>query len=223
MPIQLLGTSGAVADVEGTTYRALESTMRPTDHGSLGAYRIDAGRTDLYVNANQAADSVLFTFWWRDPTRICVVTQVALNGMSGGPIAFTAGTAIFQAYVARQWTTDSTGGTTVLPGNSGVVDQSHQRSTMNSTMLTGIRAASTASLNAGTWVLDAQPIGQCMAAIGTTANTTWLNRTPLYTSTASDGPLVLHQQEGLVLRCTVPATGNWRFGVHVSWYELTAF
>lgn len=225
MPIKILGSSGAVVDVEGNGYNAMEATMLPTDHGSLGAYRVDALRNDLLVSANMPANSFFFSFWWRDPTRICVVTQVVFNGMAGGPIAFTAGSALFELFVARAWTTDATGGSTILPTGSGgsPVERQNMRETMNSTLVASCRASGGGTLTAGAWVLDAHPIGQCMGAVGTTAGTQWIPRTQLYAATANDGPLVIHQNEGLTLRGTVPGTGTWRFGVTVCWYELTAF
>jgi len=223
MPIQLLGTGGAVVDVEGSAYRATETTMRPTDHGFLGAYRLDALRNDLIIAPDRPAGSFYFSFYWKDPTRICVVTKCTFNGMAGGPIAFTPGIAFFELLVARQWTTDTSGGSNMIPNLGLQLDGGMMRTTMNSTMVTGVRVAGGANLNVGTWILDAQPIGQCIGAVGATAGTQWIPRTDLYTATPSDGPLTLHTNEGLLLRGTVPATGNWRFGVTVSWYELTAF
>lgn len=224
MPIQLLGSSGSVLDVEGSGFRAVETTLRPTDHGFLGAYRIDALRNDLIVGANMPAGAIFFSFYWRDPTRICVVTKVTFNGMAGGPIAFTPGIAFFELLVARQWTTDTSGGSNMIPNLSGGSQEGlFMRSTMNSTMLTGCRVSGGGNLNVGTYITDAQPIGQCIGAVGATAGTQWIPRTDLYTATPNDGPLTLHTNEGLLLRGTVPATGNWRFGVTVCWYELTAF
>ena len=223
MPIQILGSSGSVLDVEGNGYNAVEATMRPTDHGFLGAYRVDALRNDIIVGANTPAGAFFFSFWWRDPTRICVVTKVTFNGMAGGPIAFTPGIAVFELLVARQWTTDTSGGSIIFPNAVGAPETNSMRTTMNSTMVTGCRVTGGGNITAGTWVLDAHPIGQCMGAVGATAGTQWIPRTDLYTSTPNDGPLTLQTNEGLTLRGTVPATGNWRFGVTVCWYELTAF
>ena len=40
MAIQLQGNGGTVADVDGTNYRALRTTLRPIDYGALGSYRL---------------------------------------------------------------------------------------------------------------------------------------------------------------------------------------
>jgi len=38
-----------------------------------------------------------------------------------------------------------------------------------------------------------------------------------------ESPLVFAQNEGFVVRATVPATGTWQFGVTVAWTEVTAY
>jgi hypothetical protein len=36
-------------------------------------------------------------------------------------------------------------------------------------------------------------------------------------------PLILAQNEGIVIQATVPATGTWQFGVKIDWTEITAY
>ena len=36
--IQIQGNGGAIAEVDGTTFRAQRVSPRPVDHGTLGAY-----------------------------------------------------------------------------------------------------------------------------------------------------------------------------------------
>jgi hypothetical protein len=36
-------------------------------------------------------------------------------------------------------------------------------------------------------------------------------------------PVLLAQNEGFVVRATVPATGTWQFGITVAWAEVTAY
>lgn len=218
MAIKLLGSSGAELDVDGPDSKAVDATLRPTDHEFLGSFRLEAIRQDLYMSANMGAGLPVFTFYWRDPTRLCIVTSVIFHGMHGGPIAFTPGIASFDLVVARCWTTDSAGGQQQIPMTGGYLGKG-----MNTTLAHFCRSAATSNLSNGTWVLDAHPVGQCMGAVGATASTTWIPRTTLYSSNATQDPLVIHHQEGLVVRGTVPATGNWRFGVTIAWTEITAY
>ena len=86
------------------------------------------------------------------------------------------------------------------------------------------RISSTAALTAGTKSLDTQAIAQYSAAIGTATSTQWMPQFDLFhVDPGGESPLILSQNEGFVVRATVPATGTWQFGVTVCWTELTAY
>lgn len=218
MAIQLQGNTGVVAEVDGTNYRALRATLRPIDHGSLGAFRI-SGLSGTMA-AGLAANSEVFQFRWVDATRPCVITSVIWDGLSGSATAFAAGFANVQLFIARSWTADGSGGTTFsLAGNN-----QKMRSSMNTTLVGGSRIASTAALSAGTKTLDQAPIGQYSAAIGTATSTQWMPQFDLFhVDPGGETPIILTQNEGIVVRATVPATGTWQFGVTVSWAEVTSY
>ena len=55
-----------------------------------------------------------------------------------------------------------------------------------------------------------------------TAGTVILPVTEVYRAMPSDQPLVFANQEGFVIKATVPATGTWQLGVDVSWDEYPA-
>lgn len=218
MAIQLQGNGGTVAEVDGTNYRAMRTTLRPLDYGTLGSYRV-SGLSGTMA-AGLAANSEVFQFRWVDATRLCVVTSVLWDGLSGSATAFTAGFAKVDMLVARSWTADGSGGTTLtLAGNN-----QKMRSSMNTTLIGGSRIASTAALTAGTKTLDAQAIGQYSAAIGTGTSVQHMPQFDLFhADPGGESPLILSQNEGFVVRATVPATGTWQFGVTVCWTELTAY
>lgn len=218
MAIQLQGNGGTVAEVDGTNYRAMRTTLRPLDYGSLGSYRV-SGLSGTMA-AGLAANAEVFQFRWVDATRLCVVTSVLWDGLSGSATAFTAGFAKVDMLVARSWTADGSGGTTLtLAGNN-----QKMRSSMNTTLIGGSRIASTAALTAGTKTLDAQAIGQYSAAIGTGTSVQHMPQFDLFhADPGGESPLILSQNEGFVVRATVPATGTWQFGVTVCWTELTAY
>lgn len=218
MAIQLQGNTGVVAEVDGTNYRALRATLRPIDHGSLGAFRI-SGLSGTMA-AGLAANSEIFQFRWVDATRPCVITSVVWDGLSGSATAFAAGFANVQLFIARSWTADGSGGTTFsLAGNN-----QKMRSSMNTTLVGGSRIASTAALSAGTKTLDQAAIGQYSAAIGTATSTQWMPQFDLFhVDPGGECPIILTQNEGIVIRATVPATGTWQFGVTMAWAEVTAY
>lgn len=218
MAIQLQGNGGTVADVDGTNYRALRATLRPIDHGALGSYRLSL--LSGTMAAGLAANSEVFQFRWSDASRLCVVTSVLWDGLSGSATAFTAGFGKVDMVTARSWTADGSGGTAAtITGNN-----QKNRTSMGTTLLGAARIASTAALTAGTKTLDAQAIGQYSAAIGTTTSAQWMPQFDLFhADPGGESPLILAQNEGFVVRATVPATGTWQFGVTVCWTELTAY
>jgi hypothetical protein len=218
MAIQVQGFDGTVAAVDGTNYRALRSTLRPIDHGSLGSYRLSM--LSGTMAAGLAGNSEVFQFRWSDATRLCVVTSIVWDGLSGSATAFTAGFGKVDVMVARSWTADGSGGTpATITGNN-----QKQRTSMGTTLLGAARVASTAALTAGTKTLDSQAIGQYSAAFGTATSTQWMPALDLFhVDPGGECPLVFAQNEGFVVRATVPATGTWQFGVTVCWTEVASY
>jgi len=218
MAIQVQGFDGTVAAVDGTNYRSMRTTLRPLDHGALGSYRLSL--LSGTMAAGLTANSEVFQFRWSDATRICVVTSIIWDGLSGSATAFAAGFGKVDVLVARSWTADGSGGTAAtLTGNN-----QKQRTSMGTTLLGAARISSTAALTAGTKTLDAQAIAQYSATFGTTTSTQWIPMVDLFhADPGSESPLVLAQNEGFVIRATVPATGTWQFGCTVTWTELTAY
>jgi hypothetical protein len=218
MAIQLQGNAGTVAEVDGSVYRALRTTLRPIDYGSFGSFRL-SGLSGTMA-AGLTANSEVFQFRWTDATRLCIVTSVLWDGLSGSATAFTAGFAQVNMTVARSWSADGSGGTTLTPtGNA-----QKMRSSMATSLVGAARVSSTAALTAGTKTLDAQPIGQYSATIGTGTSTQWIPQFDLHhCDPGGESPLILAASEGFVIRATVPATGTWQFGVTVCWTEVSAY
>jgi len=218
MAIQLQGNGGAVADVDGTNYRALRTTLRPIDYGALGSYRLSL--LSGTMAAGLAANAEVWQFRWNDASRLCAITKVVVDGISNTATAFTAGVGSFQLYVARSWTADGSGGTAAtLTGNNTKL-----RTDMGATLLGSCRISSTAALTAGTKTLDTNASGQMSLAFPAVASTQIENRISLFEpNPGMESPFVLSQNEGIVIRAAVPATGTWSFGVTVTWTEVTAY
>lgn len=225
------GTSAALVDT-GSNTKALRVETLPTDVGSLGAYQIVA--TSGTVAAGLAAAAPVFSFRWGDATRACLIKRVAMVAKNGGT-AFAAGAQLHELVVARSFSASDTGGTSVLPtGNS-----QKKRTSFGTTLATDMRIASTGTLTAGTRTLDGAPVGILRGLVPATSVSYVMvgagnNHIPgaattaftmdfanLYVQDSSDEwPLVLVQNEGFIIRSTVPATGTWDFSVLVQWTEL---
>jgi hypothetical protein len=89
-----------------------------------------------------------------------------------------------------------------------------------------LRISSTAASTGQTWTLDTSDLSRVGPfTVGTAVQTNfippgtilWL---PDY---SSEWPIVLAQNEGIAVRCTVPATGTWSAVVSVEWTEVQSF
>ena len=207
-----------VADVDGTTFRALRVTARPLNYGSLGAYAL--GMSSGTIAAALAANSELFQFRWPDATNLCIVYQCAVT--AGANVAPAAATAYgLRMTVARSWTVAGSGGTrATLTGNN-----CKMRTSMGTSLVNDAGIATTAALTAGTKTLDTSDIGAVQSALGATTGE-MLGSVMLLD--ADDGvvcPLILAQNEGFVVRSNtvLPAAMTWVLSVTTNWIEAAAY
>lgn len=224
MAIQIQGSSGVVAEVDGTTYRAQRITPRPVDHGAFGQFRY-AGFTGI-LPAAIAANSEIFQFRWTDATRLCVIQRVTI-GAAVSTTFFAAGVPVqIDLVKATSWSAAGTGGTTVTPAAL-----LKKRTSMASTLVAAgdIRPATTAALGAGTKTLEGLSMAAIAAAGPITASldgTIIAPGTVLFQADVSNGehPIILSTNEGFVIRAVaVPATGTWTASINVDWAEVTAY
>jgi hypothetical protein len=219
MAIQVQGNAGVVAEVE-TESRAMRTTPRPIDPGALGSYTI--GMTSGVMAAGLAANSEIFQFHWPNAINLALIRRVTISG--GSIVAFAAGVATFGMRAARAFTAVGTGGTTATLASN---DQK-RRTSFGTTLLTtaaDIRIASTAALGVGTKTLDDNDLATITNGVTAVAGVAIAPiPSDLYAPNFSgEWPLVLAQNEGFVIRGTVPATGTWTFSVTVEWTEIASF
>lgn len=219
MAVQLQGNGGTVAEVDGTTFRAQRTTLRPTDHGAFGQYRLS---TTISLVATQAANGTLFSFRWGDASRLCVIQDVRLQFMQTAAATATI-FPVFSVFVARSFTvSDSAGTALTLTGNSF-----KKRTSMGTTLVTDIRkSAAAAGLTAGTRTLDADPLLQLptTSVITTPAAAIFSSDVDLDSGTAH--PIVLAQNEGIIVQgpsVVFGAAGTANLVVDIAWAEVTAF
>ena len=220
MAIQIQGSSGTVAEVDGTNFRAVRITPRPIDYGTLGHYRLSQ---TVALVATQAVNGTLFSWRWGDATRLCVVTKIKLSCMQTAAATATIMPA-YQVFIARSFTASDSSGTALTATGNNL----KKRTSMGSTLVTDARfSAAAAGLTAGTRTLDANPVLELNTQqLITTPNTT------LYTTEmdigAGDGnhPFVFAQNEGFIVRgptVVFGAAGTANLTAEMSWAEVTAY
>lgn len=224
MAIQVQGSTGVVADVDGTNFRAMRTTPRPVDHGTLGHYRY-SGFTGV-LPAALAANSEIYQFRWSDSTRLCVVRKVQI-GAAVSTTFFAAGVPVqIDMVKAVSWATAGTLGTGITVGA-----QLKKRTSMSSSLVAAndMRIATTAALGAGTKTLESLSLASILAGgpITGALDGTFIDPgTIMWLNEVGDGehPLVLSANEGFVIRSVaVPATGTWTVAVQVDWAEVTVY
>jgi len=225
MAIQIQGNGGVVAEVDGTTFRALRVTARPINYGALGMYR--SGAISGTMAAGLAGAAEVFQWRWSDGTNLGIVYAVSIS--AGANVAATAAAIVgFAMTAARSWTVIGSSGTRLtLTGNN-----SKLRTSMGTSLVNDAGISTTTGLTAGTKTLDANNLGAVALGIGTGAltvspNFNLLPDTWLFNAfNEGHHPLVLAQNEGFVVRngaVAWPATMTWNFAVNVAWAEALAF
>jgi hypothetical protein len=225
MSIVIQGNSSDT-DVDGTTFRALRVTGRPTNYGSFGFYSY--GVKSGTMASSLAANSEIFQFRWPDTTNLALVYRVSI---SAGSLAVMNAAALvgFRLTAARAWTVAGTGGTRVsLAGND-----SKLLTNMATSLVNDIGVSTTTNLTAGTKTLDTTDLAAISIGLGTGAltvgiDTTFLSDHALYDASTSVAPLILAQNEGFVVRSGANAfpgvpNSTWSFAVNVLWAEVAVF
>lgn len=230
MPIQNMGLSGTVAEVDGTTFRAWRSVSKPIEHSTGGAYRFSVVTGTLA--AALAANAVVFSARWGHASMLAVVTGFRTRFLPLTP--FTAATLTdhtsFDAFIGRTFTASHTGGTAMnLTGNAYKM-----RANMATTLFTDLRIATTAALAGGTITLDPHPFAQSLrkgnrvnpaAATEETIMPTTDGLNVDFSVSNGEHPITLAQNEGIVVRNRTvwPAAGTGILLVEMAWTETSSY
>jgi hypothetical protein len=218
MAIQVQGNGGTVAEVDGTSYRAMRVTTRPIDAGAFGHYRL---ATTVALVVTQAANGTLFSFRWGDATRLCVLQYIRLQCLQTAAATATIMPS-FEVVTARSFTASDSAGTAVtLTGNS-----LKKRTSMGTSLVTDIRkSAVAAGCTVGTRTLDSEAILQ----LPTQQTITTPNATNYVADIDFDGPnhpIVFAQNEGFIVRgpsVVFGAAGTANLVVDVGWAEVASY
>ena len=225
MAIPIIGNSGTVAEVDGTTHRALRTAARPIE--AVGHYRVQVVTGTLA--AALAASAQVFQFKWTDATKLAVITKLKTRFLPLTP--FTAATLTdhtsFDAFIARSYALGGGGTTLTLTGNNA------KMRTSMATSLAAINVSTTAVLTAAT-TLDAHPFAQSVRKgnrVNPAAATEEVVMPAMdgmemdFDMGGGDHPVVLATNEGVVIRNRTvwPAAGTGVLSILIGWAEVTAF
>ena len=211
MAIQIIGNGGTVAEVDGTTWRALRTTDRPVEFGAGGYFRTAISQLTA---AAPAAAAPLVSLRWTSATLLFLLRYLQINITV--TTASTAGIPQFAGFVARGMSANDTGGTAMtMTGNNFKKRTSH-----GTTAIGDFRWAAAGVLTAGTRTLDTNPFITTNAslALGSAGTSVFDMDGP------GDHPLVLAQNEGLVFtNVTALTAGIYQYTINMAWAEVPAY
>ncbi len=220
MAIQIGGAvSNVAADVDAAS-RALKITLRGNDPGTLGSYR--KSMTSGTIAAGLTAASEVYSFRWAPTpnTAICVLRRIGIS-IGDSATAFAAGFVAINAFMAR---TFSVQGTTGGTAGTFTLNNAKKRTVFPVTAGAGIVMTTTAAVSGDTSTLDTDPFATISTSIVATAGVALVtNVQELYRALPGDNPVILANNEGFILKATVPAAGTWQLGVDVDWDEFSSF
>jgi len=200
------------------TMDALRTVLKPDE--LVGAYHLSATSGAMTLIA---AAGPVFSFRYAPGTgQVCVIKRVLIgwNTTTG----FTTGQALgFGLYSARSFIASDTGGTSLAPFIGNV--QKNRTNQMITTQVTDARISTTAVLTAGTRTLDTQALGQTYFYAPTTTAGTHLTNTNLVLHNVNDHPIVLQNNEGLVIanQILMGAAGVGTLTVNIEWFEANSY
>jgi hypothetical protein len=232
MGIQVIGGgSGVVAGVAAEAQKALHVNVKPDDVGSLGQYMAHGVTGSVAAGAGALSEIVQVRY---TGANLSLVYSIVLESFVA-TTAFVAGSYLFDVIRAAPWGTDGTGGATQVP---------EKLRTSFAAPTTTFRIATTAALGAGTKTLATQPLrairGNVSTGVAVAGGETEIGGmtsaaiqvgypgpVALYPSPFAPDqmvyPITLAQNEGVVVRATVPATGVWVASFTVRFAEVTAY
>lgn len=203
---------------DGTVQRSLiYSTLYPVDYGNGGVFH-RATKSDPMA-ANLAAASPVFSFHWPAIGYVALIRRVRLSAWSND-VGFVAGLASFDTVVARSFTAQLTGGRQMnLAGNNA------KMKTAMSSSQADVMVSSGTAMTGGTYTLDGGPGSLDTWCTAVTANVyTPITMQPvtLFQKLQGETPLILAQNEGFIVKATVPQQGTWAFAIITEWDEVPA-
>jgi hypothetical protein len=214
MGVKLAGRVGFIVDGDAP-FKSIRVSPMPTS--PFGGWRLGL-RTGVLPFALAAGAEVF-------QLRNTASTPIVIRRLGVGFVTTTAfsaaGEISFGATIARSWSAAGTGGTAV----SLASNNAKKRTTFNSPSGMEIRYATTAALGAGTKTLDTDDVSVVAGWSGGQGTTLPAAIDNLWDTTSEDYPIVLAQNEGIVVRNKVlfpPTSGGGVATINVGFDEYAA-
>ena len=211
MALQLIGAGGAIAEVDAT-FKASRTSLRPAEvinwesfGAASGALTLIAAAGPVFSLRNTGANPLM-------------VRRVQIGFVT--ITAFTAAQALaYQLLKATGFTVSDSAGTALYTAGAN----KHRSSFTNIASAPDVRIAAAVALTAGTRTLEAVALG--IAGGSSTGVGTSMPITPLLSHDAGDYPLILAQNEGLVIANTLlmGAAGVINLHVNIEFAEVTTY
>lgn len=211
MAIQLQGNGGTVAEVDAT-FRTQRVSLRAAE--LIGYYSV-AGNSGALTGV--AAAGPVFSFRNTGANLICI-RNVRIGFIT--TTAFTAAQGLAYSLLrANSFTASDSGGTALYVAGAN----KHRAAFTNVTSPPDIRISSTAALTAGTRTLET--VSMAIAGGSSTGLGTSMPITDLLENDAGDYPLVLAQNEGIIITNLIAmgAAGVIQFHVGCEYFETSAY
>jgi hypothetical protein len=209
-------TTANTMEVEAAT-KAARLTLRAEDYGSLGNYSV--GGNSGIMAAGLTGLSPIVSFRWGDPTNLCLIKKIQFSAAAGAT-AFSAGFCAFRFWIARSFIANDTGGSSFLPtGNMNKL-----RANMGTSLVTDFRVSQTAALTGVSRTKDNNPFAILVAGIPAVVGQQIVPPgTMVWDRRPGEFPLVLAQNEGIVVEASIPGTGVWGFTMNLDWTEIATY
>lgn len=214
MAVQIQGSKSLNAGQETASGNLLSRPIWPHVAGN-GAYRVSQSSSTLAVGL--AADAVIAALRWTHASKICLLTRLRVEAYT-----LTAPTVAQQfgvdAVVGRSYSASHTGGTAVSFSGNNL----KKRTSYASSQMGDIRMATTAALGGGTVTADANAVGATSRWELVGAAT--VQHIPLALDLdwreIVGHPLILVQNEGILIRNTILTANTMTYTATVSWEWL---
>jgi hypothetical protein len=222
MAIQVQGNSGVVAEVGGTTFRALHVHVKPLEYGALGHYRT---AIKLTMAISQAANSRLFEVRDTHATNLLVLTRARVQVMPSGTITtqYAGEIGLFRCTgFSAVDTTNTVTPTASVKRTTGMVAYPGTSAAVRHNTVAGAAAGMTG----GTLTKDGNELGNLMFSAVTMAAATLPAVQELMDDMNGTHPLVVQQNEGWEFENVVAgsATANAvQVTIDCAWADVTAF
>lgn len=221
MALQMQGNSGAVAEVLGTVFRALNTRDKPLEY-NVGHYRVNH-RCALI--ATQAANSRLFELRNTHATNFIVITRLLLRWMQTA--AHTA--AIEDSLDVFKCTSFSAVDTTNTVTPTASAKKTSMSAAPGNAAIRGVTVAGAAAgMTGGTLTKDGGSIGQLakwLLLAQPTAGLVDPTTLDVFDDVNGTHPLVLVQNEGIEIenRVLLGAAAGSTLYVDCSWAEVAVY